>query len=107
MTAVPGGPPADHTAYDRTVRRFRETRTILPTFAELIDPPTIPAAIRAGLASVDPDAPGPAQPVPGPLAQRRATAASAVAVPEHLVLPTAVHRGGGADRGRPRATASR
>ena len=56
MTAAPSGQPADRTAYERTVRRFRETRTILPTFSELIDPATIPAAARAGLADVAPDA---------------------------------------------------
>jgi cysteine synthase len=88
MTAVPGGAPADHTAYDRTVRRFRETGTVLPTFAELIDPPTIPAATRAGLKSVDPDAPDPRNLFRvhwHNAADRR----EQVAVPEHVVLPTA------------------
>ena len=46
MTAAPSGTPADRTAYERTVRRFRETRTILPTFSELIDPPTISASTK-------------------------------------------------------------
>ncbi len=59
MTAVPGSQPADRTAYERTVQRYRETRTILPTFAQLIDPETIPPAARAALAGVDPDAPDP------------------------------------------------
>ena len=59
MTAAPGDAPADRTAYERTVGRFRETRIVLPTFAELVDPPTIPAARRAALAGVDPDAPDP------------------------------------------------
>jgi cysteine synthase len=88
MTAVLSGPPADHTAYDRTVRRFRETGTILPTFAELIDPATIAAATRAGLASVDPDAPDPRNLFRvhwHNAGDRRGV----VAVPEHLVLPTA------------------
>jgi cysteine synthase len=59
MTAVPGSQPADRTAYERTVQRYRETRTVLPTFAQLIDPETIPPAARAALAGVDPDAPDP------------------------------------------------
>ena len=51
--------PVESTAYERTVRRFRETRTVLPTFAQLADPTTIPASARASLAGVDPDAPDP------------------------------------------------
>jgi cysteine synthase len=88
MTAVPSGQPADHTAYDRTVRRFRETGTILPTFAQLIEPAGIPAATRAGLASVDPDAPDPRNLFRvhwHNAADRR----EVVAVPQHVVLPTA------------------
>ena len=59
MTPGPETLPVESTAYERTVRRFRETRTVLPTFAQLADPPTIPAAARAALAGVDPDAPDP------------------------------------------------
>jgi cysteine synthase len=50
----------DRAVYERTVARFREARIVLPTFAELADPPTIPAATRDALASVDPDAAHPA-----------------------------------------------
>jgi len=87
MTAVPTGQPTDRTAYERTVRRFRETRTVLPTFAQLIDPPSIPSATRAGLAGVAPDAPDPRNLFRvhwHNAADRRGV----TAVPEHVVLPT-------------------
>jgi cysteine synthase len=50
----------DRAVYERTVGRFREARIVLPTFAELCDPPAIPAAIKQTLAAVDPDAAHPA-----------------------------------------------
>ncbi len=86
MTAAPSGQPADRTAYERTVLRFRETRTVLPTFAQLIDPPSIPAATRAGLAAVEPDAPDPRNLFRvhwHNAADRRGS----VSVPDHVVLP--------------------
>jgi cysteine synthase A len=86
MTAVPTDRPADRTTYEQTVRRFRETRTVLPTFAQLIDPHTIPATARAALASVDPDAPDPRNLFRvhwHNAADRRGV----VDVPEHVVLP--------------------
>jgi cysteine synthase len=46
--------------YERTVARFREARIALPTFSELSDPSTIPTGIQKELATVDPDAPHPA-----------------------------------------------
>ena len=49
----------DQSVYDNTVRRFREAGVLLPTFSQLADPSTIPDAIRAKLASVDPDSPNP------------------------------------------------
>ena len=49
----------DHAAYHRVVERCRASRTVLPTFAELADPTRIPAATRAALPAVDPDAPDP------------------------------------------------
>jgi cysteine synthase A len=45
----------DQQVYDRTVRRFRETRILLPTFAELAQPTRIPAGVTAALAGVKPD----------------------------------------------------
>ncbi len=50
------GPEAE-AAYDNAVKRFRENNIVLPTFAQLRDPATIPAVIRQQLASVDKDAP--------------------------------------------------
>ena len=44
---------ADADAYANTVERFRARRIALPTFAELRDPSTIPAARLAALAGVD------------------------------------------------------
>ena len=46
----------DQEVYARTVARFREAKIVLPKFSELADPTTIPPAIRAALADVDPDA---------------------------------------------------
>ena len=88
MTASPGVEPADRTAYERTVRRFREVGVVLPTFAQLADPSTIPDATRAALAGVDPDAPDPRNLFRvhwHGAADRRGT----VGVPGHVVLPPA------------------
>jgi hypothetical protein len=49
----------DRNVYERTLRRFREARIVLPTFAELADPTRIPASVKNALASVEPDAPHP------------------------------------------------
>jgi len=84
MTAAPE--PADPVAYERTIRRFRDAGVVLPTFAQLADPDTIPAAARAGLAAVDPDAPDARNLFRvhwHNAADRRGT----VPVPEHLALP--------------------
>lgn len=45
----------DGGVYDRTVSRFREAQILLPTFSELADPRSIPAAVRDALAGVKPD----------------------------------------------------
>jgi len=47
---------ADRATYDRAVTRLRKARIVLPTFAQLAEPG---AALRAGLAGVDPDAADP------------------------------------------------
>jgi cysteine synthase len=89
MTGVPGSQPADRTAYERTVQRYRETRTVLPTFAQLIDPATIPPAVRASLGGVDPDAPDPRNLFRvhwHNAADRRGF----VELPEHVVLPASL-----------------
>ncbi len=49
----------DSAVYDRTIARFRDTGVLLPTFGQLRNPATIPAAIRAVLPSIDPDSPHP------------------------------------------------
>ena len=46
----------DADVYRRTVARFREAGIIMPTFAQLADPTTIPADIAAQVEAVDPDA---------------------------------------------------
>ncbi len=49
----------DQEVYDNSVRRFRERRTLLPTFAQLAEPQTIPEEIRAQLGDISPDEPHP------------------------------------------------
>jgi len=49
----------DREVYRRTLAQLREAGVALPTFGELKDPSTIPAAIGERLAGVDPDAPHP------------------------------------------------
>ena len=49
----------DEAALERTVARFAERRILLPTFAQLRDPATIPAAITAALEHVGADDPHP------------------------------------------------
>jgi cysteine synthase A len=77
---------ADAAVYERTVGRFREAGIVLPTFAQLADPTTIPASIAARLEAVDPDA-------AHPLNLFRAHWFNApdrrgrVDVPVHVVLP--------------------
>jgi cysteine synthase len=76
----------DGKVYERTLDRFREAGVVLPTLGQLKDPATIPAAIRARLADVDPDA-------RHPLNLFRvhwfndATRRGLAAVPEHVELP--------------------
>jgi cysteine synthase len=76
----------DRALYERTVARFREGGIVLPTFAQLADPTTLPASAQRDLPGVDPDVAHPAN-----LFRvhwynddgRRALAA----VPRHAVLP--------------------
>jgi cysteine synthase len=49
----------DAAVRERAVARFRDAGIVLPTFAQLADPATIPAEIRAALRDIDPDAPDP------------------------------------------------
>jgi len=76
----------DPVAYEHSVKRFREERIALPTFAQLAQPGLIPDDVTARLAGLDRQAPDPlnlyrvhwynAAGGPGP-----------VGGPEHLVLP--------------------
>jgi cysteine synthase len=76
----------DRGVYERTVGRFREAKIALPTFAQLAEPSSIPASVRAALASVAPDE-------PHPLNLFRvhwyndAARTGTVDTPGHLVLP--------------------
>jgi len=79
----------DARARARTVARFRERGIVLPTFAQLARPETIPAAMRSELAGVDPDAPDPRNLFRvhwHNAADRRSLAP----VPEHVTLPEAL-----------------
>ena len=49
----------DQSVYENSVRQFGDAGIVLPTFAQLADPQTIPAAIKERLRSVDPDTPDP------------------------------------------------
>ena len=79
----------DASTRTRTVERFRQKGIVLPTFAELADPATIPAAVRSALDAVDPDAPDALNLFRvhwhNDASRRRQTR-----VPEHLVLPQAL-----------------
>ena len=45
----------DQDVYDHTVKRFREAKILLPTFAQLAEPREVPRTVREALASVKPD----------------------------------------------------
>ena len=79
----------DRQVYENTVRRFRDARIVLPTFAELADPASIPAAATAALAGVDPDAPD-ARNLFRVHWHNDRTRRGRVAVPDHLVLPSSI-----------------
>jgi cysteine synthase len=79
----------DDAVYDRAARRFRDARIRMPTFGQLADPRTIPDAVEAGLAGVDPDSPDPRNLFRVHwynAADRRSRAG----VPQHVVLPTSL-----------------
>ena len=73
--------------YERSVDRFREARILLPTFAQLSDPASIPAEIIQKLEEIDPDE-------AHPLNLFRVhwhnslEVSHQVSVPEHIVLPS-------------------
>jgi cysteine synthase A len=75
--------------YESAVRRFRDARIVLPTFAELAEPSRIAPGVRAALADVDPDAAHPRN-----LFRvhwyNDAARTGTVSVPGHVVLPEAL-----------------
>ncbi|HXZ63230.1 MAG TPA: pyridoxal-phosphate dependent enzyme [Streptosporangiaceae bacterium] len=76
----------DRGIYDRTVARFREAQILLPTFAQLAEPASIPAEIRGALAGVKPDEAHPLNlfRVHWYNGQDRISQAD---IPDHVVLP--------------------
>ena len=79
----------DRAVRARTVALFRDRRIALPTLSELARPDTMPAAVGAALADVDPDAPAPLNLFRVHWYNGR-DRRSRVAVPDHLVLPPAL-----------------
>ncbi len=77
----------DSVVYERTVGRFREAGIVLPTFAQLADPTTIPARILERLESVEPDAPHPLNLFRSHWFNNH-DRHGRVDVPVHVVLPT-------------------
>ena len=81
----------DSDAYQNAVTRFREQAIALPTFAQLANPMTVPAATTAALAGVDRNAPDPRN-----LFRVHwhnagtGTHPTRTTVPDHLVLPAAL-----------------
>ncbi|MFB3854126.1 MAG: pyridoxal-phosphate dependent enzyme [Vicinamibacterales bacterium] len=79
----------DLQAYENSIRRFRQTGIVMPSFGELSDPASIDGHTAAELASVDPDS-------ANPLNLFRihwhngADRRSFVPVPGHIVLPASL-----------------
>jgi hypothetical protein len=77
----------DAEIYEHALRRLREARVRLPTFAQLRDPALIPADVASRLAAIDPD-------TPDPLNLFRvhwfnaADRRGRTAVPEHVEIPS-------------------
>src|SRR5690242_9934675 len=76
----------DELVYERALRRFREQRIVMPTFGQLADPTTIPAAAAD---DVDPDAADPRN-LFRVHWHNSADRRHRVAVPAYVVLPRAL-----------------
>jgi cysteine synthase len=76
----------DRATRERALQRCRDAGVVLPTFAQLADPRSIPPAVVARLESVDPDAPHPLN-LFRVHWHNAATRRGRVEVPDHLVLP--------------------
>jgi cysteine synthase A len=79
---------ADRAVYDRTVERFRAQHILLPTFAQLADPATIPASVRSSLRDADPQAADPRNLFRVHWHNDRSGAF--VTVPDHIELPSSL-----------------
>ena len=79
----------DATVVKRTARRLGAAGIVLPTFAELADPATIPAERRASLTTIDPDDAQPAN-LFRVHWHNGSDRRSIVDVPEHIVLPSSL-----------------
>ena len=79
----------DADAYDHSVKRFREERIALPTFAELADPSLMPPAVHAALAGADHNGPDPRN-LYRVHWYNQAGSAERTDVPQHVVLPPAL-----------------
>jgi cysteine synthase len=77
----------DSAARDRAVERCRREGIVLPTFAELAAPSTIPSAIRTGLADADPQGPDARNLFRVHWHNVAADPAAVADLPEHVVLP--------------------
>jgi cysteine synthase len=79
----------DRGIYRRACEHFRNAGIVLPTFGELADPTTLPAATREAIATIDPDQPNALNLFRvhwyNDSSRRRLTP-----VPDHLVLPEAL-----------------
>jgi cysteine synthase len=76
----------DEAVYQSSVRRFREAGVIMPTFAQLADPLSMPAELLDDVAGADPDAADPRNLFRAHW-HNDAGASRPVALPAHVVLP--------------------
>ena len=74
----------DTASVARTAQRFREQQIVLPTFAQLTNPSTVPGALREQLAGIDKDAASPAN--LWRVHWYNTMAGGVAEVPEHVVL---------------------
>jgi cysteine synthase len=80
----------DRHAIDSCVERFRDARIVLPTFAQLADPFSIPPTTLEAIAEVDPNAPHPANLFRIHWHNAEDDESTLHPVPEHLLLPPAL-----------------
>ena len=78
----------DAASLANSVKRFAEQKIVLPTFAQLADPSKIPAAVTAGLAGLDKDAPDARNLFR--VHWYNNMAGERVSVPDHVVLPSSL-----------------